>query len=212
MGDPQRGIKNQNPQLDDNGNGKGNEEGDGAFSANYSLGKGIVPVDMKTNMFSIVSASSDQTLRGETSAAITVYNIENLEAVTRVWAIVIPPDFKGTSSDPVIDLPTFDLTWNEQNRRYEGTYDGFTVVGTYTVMVYAMNDEIAVSLPKAILINQTGGTSNRCDFNGDGKTDILWRNKSTGQNIVWSMNGATYSGYAELMQVTDTNWEIVGPK
>jgi hypothetical protein len=50
------------------------------------------------------------------------------------------------------------------------------------------------------------------DFNSDGKTDILWRNKSTGQNVVWFMNGATYSSYAELMQVPDTNWEIVGPK
>jgi hypothetical protein len=53
-------------------------------------------------------------------------------------------------------------------------------------------------------------TSNRCDFNGDGKTDILWRNKSTGQNVVWFMNGTTYSSYAELMQVADTNWEIMG--
>jgi hypothetical protein len=48
------------------------------------------------------------------------------------------------------------------------------------------------------------------DFNGDGKTDILWRNKSTGQNVVWLMNGTTYSSYAELMQVADTNWQIVG--
>ena len=54
------------------------------------------------------------------------------------------------------------------------------------------------------------GSSLRCDFNGDGKTDILWRNESTGQNVVWLMNGTTYSNYAELMQVTDTNWEIVG--
>ena len=48
------------------------------------------------------------------------------------------------------------------------------------------------------------------DFNGDGETDILWRNKSTGQNVVWFMNGTTYSNYAELLQVPDTNWEIVG--
>jgi len=52
--------------------------------------------------------------------------------------------------------------------------------------------------------------SNRCDFNGDGKTDILWRNKSTGQNIVWLMNGTIYSSYTELLQVADTNWQIVG--
>jgi hypothetical protein len=48
------------------------------------------------------------------------------------------------------------------------------------------------------------------DFNGDGKTDILWRNKSTGQDVVWFMNGVTYSSYAWLLEVTDLNWEIVG--
>ena len=50
------------------------------------------------------------------------------------------------------------------------------------------------------------------DYNGDGKTDILWRNKSTGQNIVWLMNGTTLGSYLELMQVTDINWQIVAPK
>jgi len=50
------------------------------------------------------------------------------------------------------------------------------------------------------------------DFNGDGKTDILWRNKSTGQNVVWLMNGTTYGSYTWLPDVPDTNWEIVGPK
>jgi hypothetical protein len=50
------------------------------------------------------------------------------------------------------------------------------------------------------------------DFNSDGKTDILWRNKSTGQNIVWLMNGAAFSSYSLIDTVADTNWEIVGPK
>ena len=53
-------------------------------------------------------------------------------------------------------------------------------------------------------------SSNPCDFNGDGKTDIVWRNKSTGQNVVWFMDGTTHSNSAELLQVPDTNWEIVG--
>src|SRR5213080_3751285 len=29
------------------------------------------------------------------------------------------------------------------------------------------------------------------DFNGSGTSDILWRNSSTGQNVLWLMNGAT---------------------
>src|SRR2546430_9186189 len=28
-------------------------------------------------------------------------------------------------------------------------------------------------------------------FDGDGKADILWRNKSTGQNAIWFMNGGS---------------------
>ena len=31
------------------------------------------------------------------------------------------------------------------------------------------------------------------DFDGDGKADIILRNKSTGQNIGWLMNGLTVS-------------------
>jgi FG-GAP-like repeat len=29
------------------------------------------------------------------------------------------------------------------------------------------------------------------DFNGDGKTDVLWRNTTTNAAVIWSMNGAT---------------------
>jgi hypothetical protein len=30
------------------------------------------------------------------------------------------------------------------------------------------------------------------DFDSDGNTDLLWRNRATGQNIVWKMSGTTY--------------------
>ena len=52
----------------------------------------------------------------------------------------------------------------------------------------------------------------RCDFNGDGKTDILWRHKTSGQNAVWFMNGVTLNGGVYIPSVIDTAWEIVGPK
>ena len=48
------------------------------------------------------------------------------------------------------------------------------------------------------------------DFNNDGKTDILWRNTSTGQNAVWYMNGVTLIGSAFLDPVVDQNQKIVG--
>ena len=48
------------------------------------------------------------------------------------------------------------------------------------------------------------------DFDGDGKSDILWRNTSSGQNAVWYMNGATVTGVSVFTGSTDQNWTIVG--
>lgn len=36
------------------------------------------------------------------------------------------------------------------------------------------------------------------DFNGDGKTDILWHNETTGENTAWLMDGTTVSTAAFL--------------
>ena len=48
------------------------------------------------------------------------------------------------------------------------------------------------------------------DFNSDIKTDILWRNSITGDNLVWYMNGVVFSGTAGLPPLSDANWKIVG--
>jgi hypothetical protein len=48
------------------------------------------------------------------------------------------------------------------------------------------------------------------DFNKNGKSDIVWRNLSTGDINVWFLNGATVTGDAWLPRVTDQNWQIAG--
>ena len=45
------------------------------------------------------------------------------------------------------------------------------------------------------------------DFNGDGKTDILWQNSVSGQRVIWLMNGTSYSSYADL-GIVATGWGI----
>jgi hypothetical protein len=47
------------------------------------------------------------------------------------------------------------------------------------------------------------------DYNKDGNIDILWRNISSGTNVVWYMNGVTWSSSAELIPVPDLSWRIV---
>ena len=47
-------------------------------------------------------------------------------------------------------------------------------------------------------------------FNEDFHIDVLWRNVSSGENVVWFMNGAEWMGSAELIPVSDLSWMIVG--
>jgi hypothetical protein len=46
------------------------------------------------------------------------------------------------------------------------------------------------------------------DFNGDGTSDLLWRNAATGAVVDWSMNGGTADGKATLR--TDPAWTVAG--
>ena len=52
------------------------------------------------------------------------------------------------------------------------------------------------------------------DFNGDTKTDILWRYYGVGDyqglNDIWFMDGTTFTGESVFSQVADTNWRIAG--
>ena len=140
----------QNPEIDDDGNGIYDGKKDGVLARRECLGKCIKTAgDIPT----ITSISPDQILNGQTSAAITV-EVMSVERIIRVWAVVYRPDFSATPGIPITDLPYFDFTWNEQTGKYEGTYNGFTVSGTYTITVYAMNEPTIISLPKTTKVEQ----------------------------------------------------------
>ncbi len=75
--------------------------------------------------------------------------------------------------------------------------------------VWLMNGTTISSAPYlgGVAMNwQIDGTG---DFNGDGKSDILWTNTSTGDRYVWLMNGTTLSSAVYLGGVP-TNWQISG--
>jgi hypothetical protein len=46
--------------------------------------------------------------------------------------------------------------------------------------------------------------------NKDGKSDIYWRNNSTGDNAAWLMNGTNYSSSATLGYYSNLGWKIAG--
>jgi Ca2+-binding RTX toxin-like protein len=51
---------------------------------------------------------------------------------------------------------------------------------------------------------------NTGDFNGDGKTDLLWKNTNTGQMAVWLMDGTTVAGGGFTGAQAGNDWSITG--
>jgi hypothetical protein len=45
------------------------------------------------------------------------------------------------------------------------------------------------------------------DFDGDGKTDLLWYNAASGDTAIWLMNGTALKGGGLLLR--DPNWKVV---
>jgi hypothetical protein len=138
----------QHPQLDDNGNGVGNESGDGALAKTALIGNG------SSNNFkapSVNGVSPDQTIIGTNKA--TVYAeiaAEDLSNLARVWAVIRPPAFiPGTSGNPVGQLPAVELRPVQAgSNRFEASYDGFTQEGTYPVAIYARDRNGSTCVPK----------------------------------------------------------------
>ncbi|HSY00521.1 MAG TPA: VCBS repeat-containing protein, partial [Acidobacteriaceae bacterium] len=47
------------------------------------------------------------------------------------------------------------------------------------------------------------------DFNGDGKTDIVWRNSTTGEVKFWFMNGIAVASQGVVATIAPP-WNVVG--
>jgi len=122
----------QSPLLE--GNGIGNEQDDILTAQAIKIGNetttgGDIPY--------IGSVSPAQTLDSATFALIYAQHVIDADGISRVWAVITPPDYSSSSPDsPVTDLPILDLSSVGDNR-YEGTYSNFTTPGTYNIAIYA---------------------------------------------------------------------------
>src|SRR5262249_1496835 len=78
----------------------------------------------------------------------------------------------------------------------------------YTCSVTATN--AAGTGPASNSVQVTPGVTVHGDFQGDGKADLVWRNASTGGDVIWFVNGTTVAASAVLPVVADPNFKIVG--
>jgi hypothetical protein len=92
-------------------------------------------------------------------------------------------DFSGTNSHISYTLTTSGI-WT-----IEATSYGVGVTGSYTLAVTGC-----------------GSSGKQFDFDGDLKSDLFWRNKVTGANAIWLMNGTTATN-TTTTTVADLNWK-----
>ncbi|HEY4300861.1 MAG TPA: FG-GAP-like repeat-containing protein [Candidatus Didemnitutus sp.] len=104
-------------------------------------------------------------------------------------------------------------TW--VNLTDDGTYSGTM---TATLMItgtnFSMNgDEFrAVVTNSGVVIDSSPAATlslEPSDMNGDGSTDLVWQNTSTGDRSVWLMNGISLGGFGYIAGIP-TDWSIVG--
>jgi hypothetical protein len=145
----------QRPLLDANGNGIANEREDRFLVKDMVIGRGAVAAAVPPELKGVSPA---QTLNGEISALIEVGEVISLNPIERVWAVMVPPNFRSRSAgEPVTELPSFELADVDGDGKFGATYSGFTKNGTYKLQLYARDNQGIVSLPVTTEVTQAQG-------------------------------------------------------
>jgi hypothetical protein len=123
--------------------------------------------------------------------------------------------YGGSNGSAVLnDLWTFDvgtLSWTQQ------ALPAINPGGLYLAQVaYAPTTQCAYIVygvatggspnPATWKLCLAGARGNTADFNDDGKSDLVWRNASTGQTAIWLMNGLVAT--SSVVTPSDPAWNV----
>ena len=100
-----------------------------------------------------------------------------------------------------LPFPPSEMTWKIAEATPLEPFRCFASDTTYHLNSFHSTDRGNRKFRRGLGIN---------DFNGDKKSDILWRNAVSGQIYIWLMDGTSISSQASPATISDLNWQIIG--
>lgn len=135
---------------------------------NQYIGNGTV---YRENGPVIGEVTPEQTIIGTTQAIIAVTDISDVANISKVWAVVWPPNYiPPEETNPVLNLPTINFQ-KDSSGNYSATWDDFTQPGSYQIAVYARDNTGNTSAPKTTAVHVGGALVKRALVIAAGKSD-----------------------------------------
>ncbi|MBF2026984.1 MAG: tail fiber protein [Oscillatoriales cyanobacterium C42_A2020_001] len=155
------------------------------------VGAGDLTGDGNTDILLRNSITGENGFWRMNGTAITSYVQLDFVAVDSGWDVVGVGDFTNDGKA--------DVLWRNQLTGENGFWE---VNGTAVANYVPINP---------VSVNSGWDVVGVGDFSGDRNTDILWRNRTTGENAYWEMNGATYIASQPIDPVSiESGWNIAG--
>jgi len=118
----------------------------------------LTPISINENLPVIDSVSQKQTLYGKTAAIIQAENIKSSVSIEKVEGIIIPPQNPQIMiNTPLSGLPVLNFTEISGTNNYSATYDNFSTIGNYKIIIRATDIYGNTSLPLTASVTQTIG-------------------------------------------------------
>lgn len=135
--------------------------------------------------------------------AFEVVNREDLDAAALALGNLVPTGITYLPQPNELGYKDTVLALPGQITRLKAKFD---IPGLYVWHCHIVEHEDN-EMMRSYIVHRP---SVKFDFNGNGRSDLLWRNATTGQTVLWFMNtdGTIMGAYKQLL--TSPNWWIAG--